>query len=852
MDGCVAWGAACYAGGTRSMKRNSTADGEAAWCRRDPFRGGCYLFGLSLCVWQLFFFGHLSAQTDVAAPMGSPAERVVRVGCYENKPKIFTDDDGLPSGIFPAILDEIARIEGWRLVYVPCEWDDFPDALESGVIDIMPDVAFSMARQEEFDFNHELVLNSWSSVYARKTKQIKNIYDLNGMRVAVLKGSIQQEFLQQMIRGMGLKITLVEAQSFEDAFRETARGHADAAVSNCYFGDYFHQQHGLEKSYVVLNPVTLHFVTSRGGGGELLAAIDDAIKVMKAQPGSAYYKALMDWIPRQPKPVIPTFIVYVLFGLIGVSCFGSVIIWVLRRQVNAATASLVHTNEMLKASEKKFRDLFEKHTAVKLIIEPESGMILEANESAGRFYGYSTSELLKMRVQELSTLSPEEVGREIGKAMDQRQSCLEFKHCLADGTCRDVEVFSSAIDFSGKTCLHCIIHDITEKREVEERYRQAQKMEAVGQLAGGIAHDYNNMLTVILGYTDLALKKVDRSDPLHADLIEVYKAGRQSADITRQLLAFARKQPMRPEAVDLNRSITNMRNMIQRLIGEDIELIWKPGGNVGPVFIDPSQIDQILVNLCTNARDAIAGVGKIVIATESQALDRAFCQDQEGAHPGAYTVLSVADDGCGMSRETITNIYEPFYSTKEVGKGTGLGLSTVYGIVSQSNGFIKVQSEPGKGTTFRVFLPRHEGHQSEPSTGSPVAPPVSKGETVLLVEDDKAILSLAGHFLERLGYKVLMADRPRHALHLVEGHVGGIDLLVTDVIMPEMSGRELYDRISGQNPSLKVLFMSGYTADVITERDLLEDHMNFLQKPFSFKDFAIHVSKALGATPSSA
>ena len=240
--------------------------------------------------------------------MGSPAERVVRVGCYENKPKIFTDDDGLPSGIFPAILDEIARIEGWRLVYVPCEWDDFPDALESGVIDIMPDVAFSMARQEEFDFNHELVLNSWSSVYARKTKQIKNIYDLNGMRVAVLKGSIQQEFLQQMIQGMGLKITLVEAQSFEDAFRETAKGHADAAVSNCYFGDYFHQQYGLEKSYVVLNPVTLHFVTSRGGDGELLAAIDDGINVMKAQPGSAYYKALMDWIPRQPKPVIPTFI----------------------------------------------------------------------------------------------------------------------------------------------------------------------------------------------------------------------------------------------------------------------------------------------------------------------------------------------------------------------------------------------------------------------------------------------------------------------------------------------------------------------------------------------------------------
>ncbi|VFU12526.1 conserved hypothetical protein [anaerobic digester metagenome] len=805
---------------------------------------------LSLLALQLFFARDAFSRTEEINPQKDfPKDlnlREVRVGCYENKPKIFTSESGAATGIFPTILNEIAKEENWQLTYIPCEWEECFDALQNGQIDLMPDVAFSLERHEKFDFNAEPILNSWSSVYARKSKNINNIYDLNGLKIAVLKGSIQQKVIEQMAKGFDLQISFIESRSFEEAFDLTAKGSADAAVSNHYFGDYFHEQYGLEKTYIVLNPVILHFAAAPGSNHDLLRAIDRNLLAMKAQSDSAYYKALQAWIKQTPKAVIPLYIIYLLFGLIGVSLFGLLIIWLLRRQVRAATMNLSLTNKMLTESEKKFRDLFEKHTAVKLIINPEDGNIVEANESAEKFYGYSKKELLRMRIQEISMLSPEQMKAEMEKAEHMKQSCFESRHRLADGSVRDVEVFSSVIDISGKTFLHSIIHDITDKRNVEEKYRQAQKIEAVGQLAGGVAHDYNNMLTVILGYTELALKKVGPSDPLRSDLIEVQNAAKQSARITRQLLAFARKQAMEPKVLDLNESITTMLKILRRLIGEDVDLIWRPGADVWPVYIDPSQLDQILVNLCTNAKDAIAGVGKIIIETDNATFDEAYCKNHDDFIPGDFTMVSVSDDGCGMDRETLNNIFEPFFTTKELGKGTGLGLSTVYGIVKQNKGFINVYSETGKGTVFRIYLPRHEGERIETSLDQKDETHQSNGETVLLVEDDRAILKLSRKFLETLGYRVLMADTPSQALVLAKEHAGDIDLLVTDVIMPEMNGRELYNSLCALYPNMKVLFMSGYSANVITYRDILDEGMIFLQKPFSIQDLARKVRKALG------
>jgi PAS domain S-box-containing protein len=385
----------------------------------------------------------------------------------------------------------------------------------------------------------------------------------------------------------------------------------------------------------------------------------------------------------------------------------------------------------------------------------------------------------------------------------------------------------------------------TARQKLQDQLNQAQKMESVGRLAGGVAHDYNNMLSVIIGYTEMAMDKMQPDDPLHADLAEIFKAARRSIDITRQLLAFARKQTIAPKVVDLNTIVESMLRMLGRLIGEDIDLAWMPGKQLWSVKIDPAQIDQILANLCVNARDAIGGVGKVTIETGNTTFDDAYCELHAGFLPGEFVLLAISDNGCGMDDQIVKNIFEPFFTTKRVAEGTGLGLATVYGIVKQNNGFINVYSEPGSGTTFRIYLPRHVGQQHPMRAATKIQTPMGRGEMVLLVEDEPSIMRMAKMMLKRLGYQVLAAGSPRQALALAEQHAGALDLLITDVVMPEMSGRSLANQIHGLYPSIKTLFMSGYTANVIAHNGVLDEGVNFIQKPFSLNDLAIKIRSVL-------
>jgi len=383
-------------------------------------------------------------------------------------------------------------------------------------------------------------------------------------------------------------------------------------------------------------------------------------------------------------------------------------------------------------------------------------------------------------------------------------------------------------------------------RESEEKFVQAQKMESVGRLAGGVAHDYNNALSVIIGYTEMALDKVSPDEPLHKDLKEILSAATHSAAITRQLLAFARKQTISPKVIDLNDTIENMLKMLRRLIGEDIDLAWRPGFQLWQVKMDPAQADQILANLCVNAGDAINGVGKITIETQNVTFNEEYCRAHTDFLPGQYVLLAVSDDGCGMDKETLKNIFEPFYTTKGLGEGTGLGLATVYGIVKQNEGFINVYSEPEKGTTFKIYLSRHIGGEREESeTGIWAETPVGRGETILLVEDDLSILNLGKMMLEKLGYTVLCAKDPNETIAITETYADEIHLLITDVVMPGMNGRELAQRLETIYPGLKVLYMSGYTANVIAHRGVLESGTYFLQKPFSKRELAVKVREVL-------
>ncbi len=387
--------------------------------------------------------------------------------------------------------------------------------------------------------------------------------------------------------------------------------------------------------------------------------------------------------------------------------------------------------------------------------------------------------------------------------------------------------------------------DITAQKALEAQFLQAQKMETVGRLAGGVAHDFNNMLTVILGLGQMILDRLDPANELRADLEEVLEAARRSAELTRQLLGFARKQTTSPRVLDLNDTVASLLRMLRRLIGEEIQLAWRPGRHLWPVRADPAQIDQILANLSVNARDAIAGGGNLTIETENVVFDEAYCEAHAGSVPGEYVLLTVSDDGCGMDREILDHAFEPFFTTKETGKGTGLGLATVYGIVKQNGGFITIYSEPGWGTSVNVYLPRSRAAGETSSAPGARREPAGGDETVLLVDDEEAILRIGRKVLERFGYHVLAARSRDEALALVDGHVGPIHLLLTDVVMPETTGRELWESIEALRPAIKLLFMSGHSADIIGRQGMIEEGVQFLQKPFSIRTLAAKVREVL-------
>ena len=671
--------------------------------------------------------------------------------------------------------------------------------------------------------------------------------------------------------------------------------------------------------------------------------------------------------------------------------------------------------QALYKSEERFRKLFERHAAIKILLDPDTGNIIDANHAASDFYGWSIDELRQMSIQQINSISPDIIKSNFEKIRSSQQNRFSFRHNRADGSLRDVEVFSNTIEIGNKEVLYSIIHDITERKryeslvafrlhlleisetdsiekmlnltlEVAERMTESQigfchfvaddqitiskqtwsantrkemgkanengidvhvneidlfiealrerkaviyndesrlnspegdievrcalavpvirgnrvlaifgvgnksgkydeddiklitslvdiawdivsrkqselleqdtreslihsqKMELIGQLAGGIAHDFNNMLGVIIGNVEIAMERHTIAEPMLENLRDILKATERSANLTRQLLAFARKEPLMPIILYLSNLIERSITMIRRLIGENIAVVWMPDSHSTLVKVDPSQIDQILVNLCVNARDAIGGIGRITIETGIIIVDKTdSSSDSPYRIPGEYVTLSVTDDGCGIKKEHLLHIFEPFFTTKEQDKGTGLGLSTVYGIVKQNNGFIDYRSELKKGTTFTIYLPRHRGYP-DPDTDEidQHDPPHKRGkETILIVEDEPEILHLSRRMLEHNGYMVLTASKPYEAINIAEKHNGGIDLLLTDVVMPGMNGSDLSKKLQSSIPHLKTLFMSGYTTDIVSPFNELYGQTHFIQKPFSFKSLMMTVHEIL-------
>jgi two-component system cell cycle sensor histidine kinase/response regulator CckA len=489
----------------------------------------------------------------------------------------------------------------------------------------------------------------------------------------------------------------------------------------------------------------------------------------------------------------------------------------------------------LRQSEERYRDLVENAHDI-IYSHDLQGNYTSINQAGERITGYTREESLALNLAQ--SVAPEDLpkAREMlrRKIAGEKVTAYEMQIIAKDGHRVAIEANTKLVYQDGiPVGVQGIARDVTERKQLEEQFRQSQKMEAIGQLAGGVAHDFNNLLTAINGYSSLALQRLEDGHPIKSYLEEVKKAGDRAANLTRQLLAFGRKQILQPLALNLNSVVADMNKMLRRLIGEDIVLTAKLGSDIGKVMADPGQIEQVLVNLIVNARDAMPRGGNLTIETRNVELDEEYGSKHVGVAPGKYVLLAVSDTGEGMNEEVRRRVFEPFFTTKEKGKGTGLGLSTVYGIVKQSGGNIWVYSESGKGTTFKVYLPRVAS--ATPESGKEIVEVAPRGgtETILLVEDEAVVRGLACRILEQAGYSVIEAAKGDEALQACEEHGDEIALLLTDVVMPEMSGKELADRLKSEYPELRMLFMSGYTDEAIVHHGVLDSTVEFIQKPFT-------------------
>jgi PAS domain S-box-containing protein len=504
----------------------------------------------------------------------------------------------------------------------------------------------------------------------------------------------------------------------------------------------------------------------------------------------------------------------------------------------------------LARSERRSRALLENAQDMVSVVG-EDGLILYSSPALERVLGYRPEERVGRSGFEI--VHPDDIQAAFEAlsrilASPGATGRLSYRCRHKDGSWR-------VLEGNGQNLLHdpdvrgIIINsrDVTERVRLEEQVRQAQKMEAVGRLAGGVAHDFNNMLTAITGFVNLALDGLHAYDPIRSDLEEVEKVAQRAASLTGQLLAFGRKQVLSPAALDLNAVVAGTERMLRRLIGEDIRLVWTPAPDLGQVMADPGQVAQVIMNLAVNARDAMPRGGTLAIATADVVLDAASVAGDPDVAPGPYVRISVSDTGCGMDAEVLSHLFEPFFTTKGAGRGTGLGLSTVYGIVKQSGGHITVQSEVGRGTRFDVYLPRLAAAEGRSPAPRPSQERVRGTETILVAEDDEIVRRLTRRALETYGYKVLLAASSEEALAACERHEGPIALLLTDVVMPGLSGRDLADRVVGRRPATRVLYVSGYTAGIIASHGVLDPEMELLEKPFTPEGLLRKVREVLDA-----
>ena len=783
--------------------------------------------------------------TSEPARLGKGGKPLVFGGDHRYPPFEYLDSRGRPRGYNIDLVEALARALNLEVEFRLGEWSEVLRGLEDGSIDALPGIFYTPERARKLLFSKPHSVHHYVGVTRHGEAPPPNsLADLAGKRIVLQRGDAMHSLLLES--DVTAHLTLVEDQ--EAVLRALAAGDHDCGIVTRVSALHFLRQNGWENLRLGREPFASfdYCFAMLPERSELLGLIDEGLQVLK---DSGEYRLIHDrWlgIYRERPPSLLIALRYsamVLLPLALIALGAFLWSWSLRRKVAARTRDLQQSMELF--------ELLVEAAPVGIILSDDGEHVIHFNKRFRELYGYDPSEVPDVHTWWDRAYPDPQIRQQaklhweatVARSLEDPSATYstEFPVRCRDGRVRQTEF---RLARAGEHFL-ILLSDVSERHRLEHHLRQSQKLEAIGSLASGVAHDFNNMLLVIIGNAELARSRVSEPSPIASHLDAILAAAERSSGITRQLLAFARKQPSHPRLLDLNQVVGHLMNQVLRhLLGEEIEIDWSPQPGLWKVRLDPSQADQILINLCVNARDALDGSGRLRLRTTNIIRPRLDPSQALPAPADAFVCLTVSDNGCGMDKGTLERIFEPFFTTKGPHEGTGLGLSTVHGIVHQNMGFIEVESEPGEGSTFMVFLPRGE----EETVAAPhpeVGPAESQGETILLVEDEKAILQIIQASLGTMGYRVLAATHPEEAIRLASAHPNGIHLLIADVVLPGMTGRELAQSLRPSQASLKVLYMSGYSTQLIADRGILEDGVPFIQKPMGVADLARKVREVL-------
>jgi PAS domain S-box-containing protein len=803
---------------------------------------------------HLFFF---ILVLQLILPHHVQGSKALRVGVYDNYPMAFLRDDGRMEGFLMDILEHVSAKEKWKIDYVPGSLTDCLERLAREEIDLLVGIEYSRERNRVYDFTYENILSDWGIIYTQEKSDINQIVNLDNKKIAVVHNDIHYNNLRRLTEQYKLKCRFIEAYEYDAVLELVAQNRVDAGVVNRFFGLAFEKYYNVSRSPIILSPADIHVAVPKNKHSELIGAIDKHLAPLKVDKSSIYHQALDTWTPKNVQWALPKWFVplLILAGGLIVLFFGAGLI--LRAQVKAKTAELSLINEELRAEISERKRVEETLRLTQFSVDnagdavfwmgPDAHFIF-VNDAACASLGYLREELLSMTVHDIDPNFPAVIWPKHWEEVRERGSfMIESRHRTKDGRIFPVEITVNYLKFEGREYNCAFARDITERKEAEKereqmqaQFRQAQKMEAVGTLAGGIAHDFNNLLQAVQGYAQLLQMRKGEDESGQRELSQIIRAAERGADLTQQLLTFSRKVESALRPTDLNHEVESVRLLLERTIPKMIQMEFHLAADLKIVEADPGQVEQILMNLAVNAKDAMPEGGKLIVETANVTLDVDYCMIHPEAQPGEYVQLTVSDTGHGMNSKTLEHIFEPFYTTKETGKGTGLGLATVYGIVKSHKGHITCRSEPGEGTTFRAYFPAIKSEEKIIRALEPVAAARGGKETILLVDDEDPIRILGTQILEEFGYTVLTAADGESALELYQEEHEKIGLVILDLIMPGMGGKRCLSEILKVNPKARVAIASGYSPDGPTREVLKNGAKGFVSKPYDIRQM-LHV-----------